>query len=513
MEEHLVSMGYEVLGSATSGEEAIDLARRLRPDIILMDIVMPGKLDGIDASERIKAELNIPVIFLTAYADDKFVNRAKNTEPFGYILKPFQEKEIKAAIEIAIYKKSIEQQLRESEEKYRSLVNTANDAIISVDSRGNIVFWNSAAEKFFGYPADETIGKPVTVIIPERFREVHQKEMMRVVSTEKSNIIGKTVEITGLRKDASEFPLEISFASWKTREGVFFTSIVRDITERKQAEEALKVSQESFHNIVEKNTAGIIVTDRKGIIRFVNPAVEDIFNRKSEELVGDLFGFTVIEGEVTNIDIIRKGNDMGIGEIRNTVTEWDGEFAYLIMINDITKRQQAEEALRQSKDYINNIISSMIESLIVTNRDGIIKKVNRATWELFGYEEKEFIGKPISMLFAAEEFKTLGIDEILKKGFIRNVERVYLSKDGRIIPILFSGSVMRDIDKNIQGIVCLAEDITERKKAEDELKKHMHELERFEHVTIGRELKMIELKNKIKELEEQRKMEKVNDET
>jgi len=240
LEESLTSMGYEVIGSVYSGKEAVEMARRLRPDLVLMDIVMPGRLNGIDASVIVKKELDIPVIFLTAYADDNLINRARDSEPFGYILKPFQEREIKAAIEVALHKKHMERRLGESEERYRSVVDTAIEAIITVDSRGNIVSWNHAAETMFGYRADESAGKRPTLIIPERLRKDLENEMNLIVSTGKSDIIGKTVECSGLRKDGSEFPMELSLATWKTREETFFTIIVRDIIERKRAEEEQK---------------------------------------------------------------------------------------------------------------------------------------------------------------------------------------------------------------------------------------------------------------------------------
>jgi diguanylate cyclase (GGDEF)-like protein/PAS domain S-box-containing protein len=119
-------------------------------------------------------------------------------------------------------------------------VETANDAIISADSRGKIVFWNSAAEILFGYSGDEIVSKPLTLIMPEKFRGAHRKGLKRVVSTGESNIIGKTVEMTGLRKGGSEFPIELSLASWKTKEGILFTGIVRDVTERKRAEATIR---------------------------------------------------------------------------------------------------------------------------------------------------------------------------------------------------------------------------------------------------------------------------------
>jgi two-component sensor histidine kinase len=114
LEEYLTSMGYDVVGKASSGQKSVEMSRKLRPELVLMDIVMPGMLDGIDASQIIKKELDIPIVFLTAYADDKFIERAKNIEPLGYIVKPFQKRELKAVIEVALVKKATEDKLTAS---------------------------------------------------------------------------------------------------------------------------------------------------------------------------------------------------------------------------------------------------------------------------------------------------------------------------------------------------------------------------------------------------------------
>lgn len=114
LEERLDAMGYTVAGMAASGEEAIDKARRLTPDLVLMDIVMPGKLNGIDAAKTIAGELDIPVVFVTSYADDAIIEKAKQVGPYGYIVKPFNELEIKAAIEVALFRKAAEQDLRKA---------------------------------------------------------------------------------------------------------------------------------------------------------------------------------------------------------------------------------------------------------------------------------------------------------------------------------------------------------------------------------------------------------------
>lgn len=112
LEERLSAMGYTVAGMASSGEDAIEKARRLMPDLVLMDIVMPGKLNGIEAAKTITGELEIPVVFVTSYADDTIIEKAKQVRPYGYIVKPFNELEIKAAIEVALFRKVTEQELR-----------------------------------------------------------------------------------------------------------------------------------------------------------------------------------------------------------------------------------------------------------------------------------------------------------------------------------------------------------------------------------------------------------------
>jgi two-component system, response regulator PdtaR len=116
LEERLNAMGYTVAGMAASGEDAIGKARRLLPDLVLMDIVMPGKLNGIDAAKTIGGELDIPVIFVTSYADDAIIAEAKKAGPYGYIVKPFNELEIKAAIEVALFRKSAELEFRKAAE-------------------------------------------------------------------------------------------------------------------------------------------------------------------------------------------------------------------------------------------------------------------------------------------------------------------------------------------------------------------------------------------------------------
>ncbi len=172
------------------------------------------------------------------------------TENDGHLATTFGE-----LAAIALHNSRTLELLTKSEEKFHSVAQTASDAIFSADSRGNTILWNHGAETIFGYSADEMVGKPISVIIPERLREAHAKGIRRVVSTGKTKIIGKTVEQEALRKNGSEFPVELSLATWKIKDEIFFTAILRDITERKHAEEALRKAHDELEIRVRERTA------------------------------------------------------------------------------------------------------------------------------------------------------------------------------------------------------------------------------------------------------------------
>jgi PAS domain S-box-containing protein len=139
---------------------------------------------------------------------------------------------------IALLNSQTFESLENSEERFRSVAETASDAIVVTDAQGRIIFWNRGAETMFGYAANEVTNQQATIIMPVRYRQAHKKGLRRVVSTGKSDIIGKRIEMVGLRKNEGEFPLELSLASWTTKEGIFFAAIMRDITEYKKLDQA-----------------------------------------------------------------------------------------------------------------------------------------------------------------------------------------------------------------------------------------------------------------------------------
>ena len=141
--------------------------------------------------------------------------------------------------EIAV-RKLVEESLKESKEQYRAVIQTAVDAVISADHSGKVVSWNRSAQTIFGYEEEEVLGRQLTILMPERYREAHTKGMMRLGLTGEPHIIGEIVRLHGLRKDGSEFPLELSLTSWETEKGKYYTGIIRDITEHVQLEKDLR---------------------------------------------------------------------------------------------------------------------------------------------------------------------------------------------------------------------------------------------------------------------------------
>lgn len=164
---------------------------------------------------------------------------------------------------MALYNSRNLESLEHSECRFRSVVETATDTIITIDSQGKIIFWNQQAEQMFGYASSEIIGQPATVIMPHRFRNAHKQSMRYMASMENYEVAGKVRELEGLKKDGSEFPVELSLAKWDTSEGIFFTAIVRDISERKQVDTALQKARAKLEKRVAERTAELAAANKE----------------------------------------------------------------------------------------------------------------------------------------------------------------------------------------------------------------------------------------------------------
>jgi PAS domain S-box-containing protein len=169
---------------------------------------------------------------------------------------------------------------------YQAAAETAQDAIICADEEGAIVAFNQVAEAMFGYQGEETLGRPLTMLIPERYRAAHADGLARVSAGGEQRLIGSTVELTGLRDTGAEFPLELSLSTWISGRQRGYTAIIRDITERRRREAALRESEERLRRLLETAPDAVVVIDAGGRIVSWNPAAQALFGYPEEEALG-----------------------------------------------------------------------------------------------------------------------------------------------------------------------------------------------------------------------------------
>ncbi len=174
IQHQLSRMGHVVVGMSASGEEAVRLACSHQPDLVLMDIRLEGEMDGIEAARRIRDAQRIPVVFLTAYANDEVVQRASLTEPFGYLLKPFEEPQMRTVIQMALYKHASDARLRMSERRYAATLASIRDGVILCDPQGRVDFMNRVAETMTGWTAAEAAGQPLASVFVAVDEETHE---------------------------------------------------------------------------------------------------------------------------------------------------------------------------------------------------------------------------------------------------------------------------------------------------------------------------------------------------
>jgi two-component system cell cycle sensor histidine kinase/response regulator CckA len=161
LRNRIEQLGYSVVGMASTGEEAIETAFATQPDLVLMDITLRGKIDGVEAADQIRRLYEVPVVYVTAHSDEHTLQRAKITEPFGYVLKPFEERELHTTMEMALYKSSTDRRLRDNERWLATTMSTITDAVITTDRSGKIRLMNAVAEEFVEWTQADALGRDV----------------------------------------------------------------------------------------------------------------------------------------------------------------------------------------------------------------------------------------------------------------------------------------------------------------------------------------------------------------
>lgn len=496
--------GYEVVGVVSTGEEAVKKAVENRPDLILMDIVLKEKLNGIEAAKIIKRVNDIPIIYLTAYGDEETLQNAKFTIPQAYILKPFEENELKFAVEMALYKHEMEIKLKTSEEKYRTLAENAHDMIYIIDMEDKIEYVNNYAASLLELKPNQLIGKPRDIFFPMKISEKQRKELDRTLENGVPVRIESQISFPKCQMwlDSRLIPLND-----KNGEPYAVMGISRDITHRKLMEDALKESEEKYRKMVENINDVIFTVNNDGFITYISPTIEKITQYKQKELMGKNLSYFVHPADLDlllhNLYDEDVNSERTFQEFR--VIDKNSKVKYLRtsgqnilkkgkvigitgVFSDITKSKKMEEAIKDSEQRLKSILYGSPLPAFVIDKNHKVLYWNMALEKFSGISEDELIGTDEHYRAFYSEKRPCMAD-ILVDNDINTITEMYphhnsskaiegaiqstdffpeLGDEGKWLH--FTSAAIKDSQGNIVGAVETLEDVTERIKADESLK-------------------------------------------
>ncbi|HDR05383.1 MAG TPA: PAS domain S-box protein [Candidatus Marinimicrobia bacterium] len=502
-------LGFRVTGIAEDAAEAWKMVEKELPDLILMDIRLRGKTDGITLSEEILNKYDIPIVFISAFADNETLDRAKKIEPYSYLTKPFNTRDLHSAVEIALYKHSLGKKLKESEarlKKSETLLNKTQE-IAKVggwewDIASQTMYWTDECYRIHDMEPEEV--EPGS---PE-----HIKRSLDCYPSQEREKILKAFELCC--QEGTPYKLESLFLTYKGRELWVQTSgeavyengkitkvigNILDITERKQAEAHNRL----LATMLDTAPSSITVHNANGEFLYANQKTFELHGFSKEEFFAlNLQNIDVPEsaqhteariqkiaetGEVSfeSSHYRKDGSAFPLHILSKSVT-WNHQAAILSVATDISEQKAFEQALVEREEQIQSIFRSApvgIGMLV----DRVFKAVNPSTTEITGYSREELIGQSARMLYATDEdFNYVEREkyaQIAKYGR-GAVETRWKRKDGEIRQILLSSTPI-DLKDLSKGVTFSAQDITERKQAEKALRESEERFKALHNSSFG----------------------------
>ncbi|MCD6117094.1 PAS domain S-box protein [bacterium] len=488
--QNLKGLGYEVVKLVSSGEDAVESCRKLKPDVVLMDIKLKGKMDGIEAADEIRKKYGTPVVYVTSYTDEETLERVKQTEPYGFIVKPIMEEELRGVIETTVYKYRMEQSLKEMEAWQSTTLQSIGDAVITLDNRGNVTFINRIAENLTGWRVDEAKGKPVSDIFPifdEQTGKPIPNPVKRILKNRKVSKLGSHTIL--ISRNGERIPISDSAAPIVNdkKEILGVVLVFHDETERRRAEERLRESEDRYRSSIQAAPYGVVLHNKKGEFILYNEKAENISGYTADEVksIEEWFKKSYPDEEYRNkvANIFREDMSKGVSSARQAeITRKDGEKRTcmfvssfisqeerIVFISDVTEKVKADQELKVSEEWHKALKEGSRDAIFIADSESKFIDVNNAAVVLTGYSREDFLKMTIPDLHEEEDL------EAYRKYFHRIIsgeslvsEAKLLRKDGTKIDVEFSNKPI--IINGITYIHASARDVTERKIAERELR-------------------------------------------
>ncbi|MGD0735898.1 MAG: PAS domain S-box protein [Terracidiphilus sp.] len=427
--------------------------------------------------------------------------------PIEIMLSPLESAEgilITAAIRNITVRKDAEKHLAQMEGRYRGLMEAAPDGMVVVNQAGEIVILNARAESQFGYRRDELLGQKVTNIIPKGFAERLIADGTRTAAEALAQQIGTGIELYGLRKDNTEFPIEIMLSPLESPEGILVTAAIRDISVRKDAEKHLAQMEGRYRGLMEAAPDGMVVVNQAGEIVILNARAESQFGYRRDELLGQKViniiptGFAerlIADGTRTAAEALEQqiGTGIELFGLRKDETEFPIEIMLSPLespegilvtaaIRDISVRKDAEKHLAQMEGKYRGLMEAAPDGMVVVNQAGEIVLLNARAEKQFGYRRDELLGQEVKSIIPEGFAERLIADalrttaEALAQQIGTGIELHGRRKDGTVFPL----EIMLSPLESPEGILVTAaiRDISARKL----LERQLHQSQKMEAI-------------------------------